>query len=207
MSDQDQVSRRSLLRSLGISVTLAGAGGGLVQLEAAQHVHNAVAQEKTAAPNGKYTPKYFTEHEFLTLRRLSDLIIPADEHSPGAVQAGAAEWIDYMASGSPELAEIYTGGMGWLDHETQKRYGASFLDSKPDQQTALLDVIAYRKNESPETAPGIQFFAWVRKMVADAYYTSPIGIKDLGYIGNTALSHFSVPEEAVEYALKRSPFA
>ena len=68
-------------------------------------------------------------------------------------------------------------------------------------------MIAYRKNESPETAPGIQFFAWVRKMVADAYYTSPIGIKDLGYMGNTALSHFSVPEEAVEYALKRSPFA
>jgi len=207
MSDDNQLSRRTLLRSLGISVTLAGTGGGLVQLEAAQHVHNAVAEEKTTAANGKYTPKCFTEHEFLTLRRLSDLIIPADEHSPGALQAGAAEWIDYMAATSPELAEIYTGGMGWLDHEMQKRYGASFLDSKPDQQTVLLDVIAYRKNESSETAPGIKFFAWVRKMVADAYYTSPIGIKDLGYMGNTAMSHFSVPEQAVAYALKRSPFA
>src|SRR6266852_7039694 len=105
MSDENQLSRRTLLRSLGISVTLAGAGGGLVQLEAAQHVHNAVAEEKTTAANGKYTPKCFTEHEFLTLRRLSDLIIPADEHSPGALQAGAAEWIDYIAATSPELAE------------------------------------------------------------------------------------------------------
>jgi hypothetical protein len=68
----------------------------------------------------------------------------------------------------------------------------------------MLDLIAFRKNASPELNPGIEFFAFCRRMVADAYYTSPIGYKDLGYMGNSAMSSFSVPKEAVEYALKRS---
>jgi gluconate 2-dehydrogenase gamma chain len=207
MSDENQVSRRGLLRNLGVSAALATSGAGLVTLEAAQHVHNAIAEEKKAAADAGYTPKRFGAHEFQTLRRLSDLIIPADEHSPGALAAGAAEWIDYMASTSPELAEIYTGGFRWLDNETERRYGVDFIAAKPDQQTAVLDVIAFKKNETPENAPGIRFFNWVRNMVTDAYYTSPIGIKDIGYMGNTAVSEFHVPEEAVQYALKRSPFA
>ena len=206
MSDQNQVSRRQVLRHLGISVTLGASGAGLVQIEAAQHVHNAVAAEKSAAAKGEYAPKCFNAHEFATLRRLSDLIIPADNHSPGALEAGAAEFIDYLASTSPDLAEIYTGGIAWLDHTLQRHHNTDFLSASPELQTAALDLIAYRKNETPEIAPGIRFFSWVRKMVADAYYTSPIGIKDLGYMGNTAVSQFSVPEEAVAYALKRSPF-
>src|SRR5579863_4793782 len=165
MSEESLVSRRDLLRNLGISVTLGASGGGLVQLEAAQHVHDAVAEEKSTYKG--FTLKAFNAHEFKTLQRLADLTIPADEHSPGALAAGAAEWIDYMAGNSPELAEIFTGGFGWLDHEMQRRYAVTFVDAKPDQQTAMLDVIAYRKNETPETAPGIRFFAWARKMVAD----------------------------------------
>lgn len=207
MSDENRVSRRDLLRNLGVSAALATSGAGLVTLEAAQHAHNAVAEEKRAAPKGEYTPKCFTAHEFQTLRRLSDLIIPADNHSPGALEAGAAEWIDYMAGNSPELARIFTGGFGWLDHEMQRQYAAGFIAAKPEQQTAMLDVIAYRKNETPENAEGILFFTWVRNLVTDAYYTSPIGIKDLGYMGNTAVSEFRVPDEALQYALKRSPFA
>ena len=82
-----------------------------------------------------------------------------------------------------------------------------FLSAQPAQRTELLDLIAYRKNASPELNPGIQFFAWARRLVADAYYTSPIGMKDLGYMGNSAMSHFSVPQEAIDYAVKRSPFA
>ena len=84
---------------------------------------------------------------------------------------------------------------------------ADFLESKPEQQTALLDKLAYRKNATPETATGEQFLVWARNMVVDAYYTSPVGVKDIGYMGNTVRSEFSVPKEAVDYALKRSPFA
>lgn len=203
MSEEMHVSRRALLRNLGIS--LATSGAGLVTLEAAQHVHNAVAEEKSTHKG--FTLKAFNAHEFKTLQLLSDLIIPADEHSPGALGAGAAEWIDYMAGNSPELAEIFTGGFAWLDHEMQRRHGADFVDTKPDEQTALLDAIAFRKDETAEVAPGVHFFTWVRNLVLDAYYTSPVGIKELGYMGNTAVSEFHVPAEALEYALKRSPFA
>ena len=207
MSEENQVSRRELLRNLGISAALATSGAGLLSAQVAQHVHEAVSQEKSTGNNGGYSPKCFTAHEFNTLRRLSDLIIPADDHSPGALEAGAAEWIDYMAGSSAELAEIFTGGFGWLDHYMQQQHGTDYIDAKPEEQTAVLDVIAFKKNETPENAAGIRFFAWTRNLVTDAYYTSPIGIKDLGYMGNSAMSEFHVPEEALQYALKRSPFA
>jgi hypothetical protein len=90
----------------------------------------------------------------------------------------------------------------------RKRYeGKDFLGAQPNQQTAMLDLIAWRKNASPELNPGIEFFTWARRMVADGYYTSPIGFKELGYMGNTAVSQFSVPQAAVDYVMKRSPFA
>jgi len=204
---ENQVSRRELLRHIGISAAMAAPGAGLVSAQVAQHVHEAVAQEKGAAPKGEYQPKCFTAHEFKTLQRLSDLMIPADDRSPGALEAHAAEWIDYMASNSPELAQIFTGGFGWLDHHMQRQHAVDFVDAKPDEQAAVLDVIAFKKNETPENAPGIRFFTWARNLVTDAYYTSPIGIKDLGYMGNSAMSEFHVPDEALQYALKRSPFA
>jgi gluconate 2-dehydrogenase gamma chain len=201
----EEISRRNLLRGFSISAALATSGAGLVTLATAQQVHHAVAEQKQTDQG--FTPKAFNAHEFQTLQRLSDLIVPADEHSPGAVAAQAAEWIDYMAGNCPELAEIFTGGFAWIDQEMQRRYGADFVDAKPEQQTAMLDLIALQKNEAPENAPGIHFFRWARNLVLDAYYTSPIGIKELGYMGNTAVSEFHVPEEAVQYALKRSPFA
>ncbi len=201
----DDISRRNLLRGFSISAALATSGAGLVTLATAQQVHDAVAEQKQT--DQSFTPKAFNAHEFKTLDRLSDLIVPADEHSPGAIAAHAAEWIDYMAGNCPELAEIFTGGFAWIDHEMQRRYGADFVGARSEQQTALLDLIALQKNEAPENAAGIHFFHWARNLVLDAYYTSPIGIKELGYMGNTAVSEFHVPEEALQYALKRSPFA
>lgn len=171
--------------------------------EAAQHVHGIAAAEKTTS--GTYKPKAFTDHEYATLQKLGDYVVPADEKSQSASQAGCADFIDLLASQNPELAAIYTGGVFWLDAQMQRRYGTDFLSAKPAGQTAMLDLIAYRKNNSPELGPGINFFDWTRKMIVDAFYTSPAGIKDLGYIGNTAVSKFEIPQEALDYALKRSP--
>lgn len=195
MSD---LSRRELLRSIALTVT-----AGPLSLEAAQHVHNMAAEEK--APTGVYKPKAFTDHEYLTLQKLADYIIPADEHSPSASQVAAPAFIDLLSSQNPELASIYTGGMGWMDRQMETRYKANFLNAKPAEQTALLDLIAYKKNDGPELGPGIYFFTWVRKMVVDAFYTTPAGVKDLGYMGNTAVSKFEVPRQSLDYALKRSP--
>jgi gluconate 2-dehydrogenase gamma chain len=193
-----ELSRRDLLRGIALSVTVGG-----LEAEAAQHVHNMVAAEKAAT--GVYKPKAFTDHESLTLQKLADYIVPADEVSPAASQAGCADFVDLLASQNPELAAIYTGGVFWLDRTMERRYGANFLNAKPDDQTAMLDLIAYRKNESSELGPGIRFFDWARKMVVDAFYTTPVGIKDLGYVGNTAVTKFEIPQEAIDYALKRSP--
>jgi len=197
MSEQIQdVSRRDLLR-----ISLTTLGVSVVNAEAAQHVHQVVADVKK---NGAYKPKFFNEHEYQTLEKLADLIIPADEHSPGALAGGAPEFIDFLSSQSPELAEIYTGGLAWLDHQMNKIYSATFIAAAPEQQTAMLDLIAYRKTTTPELAPGIVFFNWVRNMTVDAFYTSKAGMDDLGYMGNGAMSEFHVPAEAIEYALKRS---
>ena len=202
MSNSDY-SRRDLLRRLGASVSVAAAGEHWLAAQEAQHVHEAIAQDK-AAQKGKYTPKSLTAHEFATLQRLTDLIIPADEHSQGALAAGAADFIDFMCAASDDMKEIYTGGLAWTDEYMQHHHGKTFLAADAQQQTALLDLIAYRKNQSPELGAGIHFFTWVRRMTADAYYTSPIGMKDLGYMGNGAMAEFKVPQEAVDYALKRS---
>ena len=199
------ISRRNLLRGLSLSA-LAGSSAGLVTLQAAQDAHHAVSEDKNAA-GGAYVPKSFNDHEYKTLQRLSDLIIPADEHSPGALAAGAADWIDFMSSNCDELREIFTGGMAWVDHDMQRRYGTDFLSASAEQQTAMLDRIGIEKNAAPENQPGIHFFHWARNLVLDAYYTSPIGIKELGYMGNQVVGEFKVPEEALAYALKRSPFA
>jgi predicted Fe-Mo cluster-binding NifX family protein len=205
MSDRDSdVSRRDLLRAAGASLTLSAGGRSVLSAQDAAHVHSAVGQERAA---GAYKPKCFTAHEYATLRRLAELIVPSDEHSKGALDAGAPEFVDSLAANNAELAAIYTGGMAWLDEHTRRRYEAPFLDITPDQQTAVLDLIAYRKNEAahPELGPGIQFFAWVRNMVVDAYYTSKVGMEDLGFMGNSGMAKFSVPEEAIQYAVKRSP--
>src|SRR5690242_5623108 len=174
------VSRRDLLR-----ITLTTLGVSVVNAEAAQHVHQAVAEVKK---KGAYTAKFFNDHEYKTLEKLTDLIIPADEHSPGALAGDAPEFIDFLCGQCPELAEIYTGGLAWIDHQMNKTASTSFIAAAPEQQTALLDLIAYRKNNSLELGPGIQFFTWVRNMTVDAFYTSKAGMDDLGYMGNSAMS-------------------
>jgi gluconate 2-dehydrogenase gamma chain len=201
------LSRRDLLKTIGSSMILTTAGVGVLPPVLAQHVHNAVLDIKSLDGGPNYQPKYLTRHEFATMRRLSDIIIPADEHSKGALDAGAAEYIDFLSSRNAEFAEIFTGGLGWLDGAMQNRYQKTFVDATPEQQMAMVELIAYRKNEGPELGPGIAFFRWARNVVVDAYYTSPVGIADLGYIGNTAMAQFTVPKEPLEYALKRSPFA
>ena len=190
-------SRREMLAGLAASVL-----GGTFAVEAAQHAHNIVVEEKKAT--GVYKPKLFNSHEYATLRRLTELIVPADAQSKSAVDAGAPEFIDLLASGNPELAAIYTGGLAWLDRQMTRRHGQRFVKATPEQQTAMLDLIAYKKNDSPELGPGIAFFDWARRMVVDAYYTSPAGVRAVGYMGNRGMAVFQVPEAAIAYAVKKS---
>ena len=196
----EDISRRELFSIIGSSMVLTAAGSGVLSPALAQHVHAEIAAVKSLSGGPDYVPKKFNPHNFQTLKKLGEIIVP------GASEAGAAEYIDFLSSHNDELAAIFNGGFAWLDHYMQKTYAADFLNASAAQQTELLDKLAYAKNVTPETAPGVPFWTWARNMVVDAYYTSPAGVKDIGYMGNTAVSVFSVPKEALDYALKRSPF-
>ncbi len=202
-----EATRRDWLRVIGSSIALGACGSGVLSPALAQQVHAAVAEVRSLSGGPAYPPKCFTAHNFQTLRKLADLIIPADEHSRGAYDAGAAEYIDFLSSRNADLAAIFNGGFGWLDDYMTRTHGADFLSAKPEQQTAVLDTLAYRRNYADATAGGRVFWTWVRNMVVDAYYTSPAGVKDLGFMGNSGMTHFTVPKEAVDYVMARSPFA
>lgn len=194
MSD---ITRRDAVRRLGLALMATG----VVDRLAAEEIHQLTAQ---AAAGGSYAPKSFSAAEYRTLERLTDLIIPVENGRPGALAAGAAAWIDTISSENDKLREIYRSGFAWLDGAMAKRGAATFVAATPAQQTELLDLIAYRRNQSPELAPGIEFFTWVRRMTVDAFYTSEIGIKDIDYRGNSPMAAYSVPAESIAYALKRS---
>jgi gluconate 2-dehydrogenase gamma chain len=184
------ISRRDVLRNLIIGT----AGGSVLQVipaEAAELAH-AIIREEKAASQGKYTPKYFTAHAYQTLVVLCDLIIPKDEVSGGAVEAGAPEFIDLLSSENQEYQGILGGGLMWLDNFCTDRYQHTFLECSAEQKKEVLDLIAYRKNakSDPSLSQGIAFFAKLRVMTCDGFYTAKIGIEDLKYIGNTALAQF-----------------
>ena len=190
MSSQS-VTRRDILKTLAIGAV----GGSVLQVipaKAAEFVHQAVRKEKAASPVGKYTPKYFSAHQYETLNRLCDAIIPKDDHSGGAVEAGAPEFIDLLTSENEKYQLRLGGGLVWLDSFCADRYAKSFLESTPEQRREVLDLIAYRKNakQDPSLSHGVAFFALLRKMTCDGFYTSRVGIADLQYVGNTSIREF-----------------
>ena len=190
------VSRRDALRSIALAVTVVA--GGQLKLEAAQQVHAHAREEKSKT--GSYKAKLFSEHEFKTLGRLAELIVPADSVSGSARDAGAPEFIDLLTSENKDYQAVLGGGIMWLDGACIDRYGKVYLDCAPEQQKAILDKIAYRKNAAADSSlsQGVQFFSFLRNMTADGFFTSEIGIKYLGYIGNTFVKEFpgcpAVPE-------------
>ena len=223
------LTRRQMLERIALALTAGGAAP--FEFAWGERVHQAAGEEKEKT--GAYQPKLFKPHEYRTIQRLAELIIPADEHSGSAVDAGAPEFIDLLCSQNPELADIYTGGLLWLDAQMRQQHGASFLETTEKQQTSLLDRLVeegdpekvegaratrygasedyqgfsdYRIHPVSDLAPGVRFFEWLRKMTVDAFYTSPIGIRDVGYQGNLAVSKYEVPEAIIQEALRRSPF-
>jgi gluconate 2-dehydrogenase gamma chain len=195
-----EITRRDAVRRIGLALMATGA----IDRLAAQEIHHLAAIAQSPAAGKDYQPLAFTAAGYKTLERLTDLIIPVENGNPGALAAGAAAWIDTISSENDTLKRIYRNGLAWLDGAMKKRGAVDFVSAAPAQQTALLDLIAYRRNDSPELAPGIGFFAWVRRMTVDAFYTSEIGIKDIDYRGNSPMASYPAPTAAIEYALKRT---
>jgi len=187
-----------VLQRLALAIAAAGAFDALDAREA-----HAAAHQAAAETGGLYAPKALSVHEFATLERLTDLILPADD-KPGALQAAVAPWIDLLLSVNADLKAKYTTGLAWLDTTIAAEGPGDFVSATPAQQTALLDVIAYRRNGAPKTDAGIDFFALARRMTCDGFYTSPIGMRDV-YPGNSPQAAFVVPQAAIDHVMSRSP--
>lgn len=185
------ISRRDILRSLSLSA-VAGSVLRVIPLEAAEYAHHMVRAAKAAADDQVYAPKFFSPHFYKTLQSLCQTIIPADEQAKGAVEAGAPEFIDLITSENKEYQVALGGGLMWLDNTCIDRYGKAYLDCTSEQQKEILDLIAFRKNakQDPSLGQGIEFFALLRRLTADGFFTSEIGIEYLGYIGNTFVKDF-----------------
>src|SRR5579871_7061269 len=185
------VSRRDVLRSLAVGAT-AGSVLTMIPAQAAEYAHSLVQKEKAASAAGKYMPKFFPPHQYEALVSLCDTIIPKDEKSGGAVEAGAPEFIDLITSENLEFQTQLGGGLMWLDSYCVDQYGKTYLECTPEQRKETLDLIAYRKNAKKDhsLSQGVAFFAFLRDMTCDGFYTSKIGIEDLQYIGNVARSEW-----------------
>lgn len=141
---------------------------------------------------------FFTEHEMATITLLADIIIPKDEVSGSASEAKVPEFIEFIVKDMPNHQVPMKGGLRWLDMQCLKRYEKAFKDCSHQQQIVLVDMIAYPKKANPEMSQGVKFFSLMRDLTATGFYTSEIGVKDIGYAGNKATQWNGVPDEVLK---------
>ncbi|HEV8303584.1 MAG TPA: gluconate 2-dehydrogenase subunit 3 family protein [Gemmatimonadales bacterium] len=162
-------------------------------------VRGAALSAREALKRGAlYEPKNFTAHEWETVRMLVDLIIPRDARSGSATDAGVPEFMDFMLGDDRDLETPVRGGLAWLDHECDDRYGKTFVTATDAERAALLDDIAWPKKAKPEHAAGVAFFTSFRNLTASGFWSSKMGIEDLQYQGNTFVPEWrGCPPEAL----------
>ena len=183
MSD---MNRRELLGLLALTPLTTALNWSPEAVSRAQ----AVAARALAAP-ATFELKFFTPQEFETVKVLADLIIPRDERSGSATEAGAPEFIDYILSEYPDNQVAVRGGLAWLDNEMRDRTGGTmFIAATPAQRTALLDDLAFPAKAKPEHSNGVEFFNRFRDMTASAFFSSKLGVADLQYMGNTFVTQW-----------------
>jgi len=161
-------------------------------------VRDAVALARQARARGAYDPKNFTAHEWETVRVLVDLILPKDERSGSATDAGVPEFMDFMLGDDSDLQTPVRGGLAWLDHECDDRYSKTFVACTDAERAAVLDDIAWPRKAKPEHMAGVAFFNSFRDFTASGFFSSRVGIQDLRYIGNTFVAEWKgCPPEAL----------
>lgn len=149
-----------------------------------------------------HAEKFFTTHELKTISVLSDIIIPADAKSGSASQAGVPAFIEFIVKDMPHYQTPLRGGLGWLDNKSRKLYGKPFVQASKAQQLELVDQIAYPAKAKPDMAPGVSFFSLMRNLTATGFFSSKMGIEDIGYMGNKPNEWKGVPAEVLkQYSL------
>ena len=176
-------NRRAMLQMLSAAPVAAGLTWTEAEAQQAhQQAHAAqAAARKTATP---FRPKFFTKHEYATVTVLVDLIIPKDERSGSATDAGVPAFMDFMMIDQPGRQTAMRGGLGWLDRECLSRFDKTFVACTPAERTQVLDDIAWPQKARPGMSHGVAFFNAFRDLTASGFFTTKMGIEDLGYMGN-----------------------
>jgi gluconate 2-dehydrogenase gamma chain len=192
----DDLNRRSMLKLIGAAPTAAG----FVWTEAeAQQAHHQAQAAKAGQRTAAFKPKFFTPHEYATVRVLVDLIIPKDERSGSATDAGVPEWMDFMMVDQPSRQTAMRGGLKWIDSECVRRHDKTFLACAAAERTGLLDDISWPQKARPELSHGVGFFNSFRDLTASGFWTTKMGMSDLQYMGNTFVPEWKgCPEEAMK---------
>jgi gluconate 2-dehydrogenase gamma chain len=183
-----KLNRRSLLQLLGAAPVAAGFTW--TEAEAAQAAKSAQAA-RPAAPRAGFKPKFFTAHEYATVKVLVDMIIPKDDRSGSATDAGVPEFMDFMMDDTPTRQTAMRGGLAWIDLECQDRHDKTFLDCTPEQRTGVLDDIAWPQKAKPEFSQGVAFFNSFRDLTASGFWSSKMGVEDLKYLGNVMVAEWT----------------
>lgn len=189
MDGDKRIGRRAAIKSAAVGVAAVSSFPILNNLASAQgHQHQVAAP--LVADSAVKAPAFFNKHQYTTITELASLIIPTDE-TPGAREAKVNEYIDLIVGESPfEVQKVFLDGLGWLDKTSKDRYKKNFADLSNAQQVAILTEISRIKNPAPHEVTQAKFFKAIKDMTIDGFYTSKIGIEELGYMGNTVLDEF-----------------
>lgn len=191
------IRRREVLRILGAAAAAAQFPGFSNWAFACGHVGNAALQIKPAI----YHPQFFTPAEYTMVERLAEIIIPNDG-TPGAKEAGVAEFIDFMVANDPDVQYEFRMGLSWLNADAEQKNGKQFVGLTPEQQTSLLEPLGFKDKASASDGTGRHFFRMMREYTVTGFYTSEIGYKELDnpalkfYAESPECPHHDDPEHA-----------
>ena len=192
MENEKKISRRAALKVIAVGVGSAGALQILENDVLGQHKHPDMQMDRPPAVPvpAQEAARFFNPQEMETVAAISDLIIPTDEHSPGAKAAGVSGFIDLMVNESPnEVKALWREGLAAVDRMSELQFSVAFIRAGQEQQISLLKTIS-RNERRPKTIEE-RFFVAIKSLTVDAYYTSAIGIhQDLQYKGNAILKEF-----------------
>jgi gluconate 2-dehydrogenase gamma chain len=200
------MDRRKYLKSM-----VAGtAGAGLFLQSCKDEKPKAVAQSGPEFKTDRYpeevayerklamSEKFFTEHEMKTISILADIIIPKDEQSGSATDAKVPEFIEFIVKDMPRHQVPLRGGLRWLDLQSVKRFNSDFASSSAQQRIEIVDEIAFPEKAKPEMHQGVAFFNLMRDLTATGFFTSKMGLEDLGYKGNVPNQWDGVPQDVLD---------
>ncbi len=178
-----EMSRREAVQLL--SVLPIAAALGLSRVDHARAWQLVDDARQLAAEGIAFAPKFFTPAEFRTVAILADMIIPRDERSGSATDAGVPEFMDFIMIDMPGNQKWMRSGLAWIDAQSVTRFGKPFGGASVAQREQILNDIGWPARAPAALSDGVSFFNHFRDLTSSGFWTSRVGVKDLRYIGNT----------------------